>query len=245
MYIYYPSCNFQKLFPETAKKVRAYIETQPDVKIAGCCHKTADAPQAGDVIVTVCMSCMRGLDEVRADISLFERLLTREDFSWPDLRGQVFTLQDCFRARGKHDLHRAVRECLNRTGATVVEMPMNRDEETYDGTFLLHAPLKDSSSACSPEGSSVRASASSSGQAKITLKPSTSRYFVTRRSGREISGLVSGICFQTAALYCGRLMGPNSRSKIACSSFSSMLSLRRGAERGTSLGLDRTLSRCI
>ena len=143
MYIYYPSCNFQKLFPETAKKVRAYLETQPDVKIAGCCHKTADAPQAGDVIVTVCMSCMRGLDEVRADIpsiSLFELLLTREDFSWPDLRGQVFTLQDYFRARGKHDLHSAVRECLVRTGATVVEMPMNRDEETYDGTFLLHAP---------------------------------------------------------------------------------------------------------
>ena len=147
MYIYYPSCNFQKLFPDTARRIQAYFETQPDVKIALCCHKTADWPQAGDVIVTVCMSCMRTLAEVRPDvraISLFELLLTRDAFSWPDLRGQVFTLQDCFRARGLHDLHAAVRECLVRTGATVVEMPMNRDEETYDGTFLLHAPYPQS-----------------------------------------------------------------------------------------------------
>lgn len=143
MYIYYPSCNFQKLFPETARRIRAYLETQHDVTVAGCCHATSDVPRADDVIVTVCMSCMRVLDELRSDvhaISLFELLLTRSDFPWPDLRGQVFTLQDCFRARGKHGLQAAVRECLIRTGATVIEMPMNRDEETYDGAFLLHAP---------------------------------------------------------------------------------------------------------
>ena len=143
MYIYYPSCNFQRLFPETAKRVRAYLETQPDVRIAGCCHATYAAAQAGDVIVTVCMSCMRILDERRKDVkgvSLYELLLTRGDFPWPDLRGQVFTLQDCFRARGKHALHSAVRECLIHTGATVIEMPCSRDEETFDGVFLWRAP---------------------------------------------------------------------------------------------------------
>ena len=143
MYVYYPSCNFQKLFPETAAKVRAYLETQADVKIAGCCHVTNDVPQAGDVIVTVCLSCMRGLDEMRPDIeqiSLFEFLLTREDFAWPDFGGEAVVLQDCFRARGKTGLQDAVRECLRRSGAKIIELANNRDAADFDGSFLLHAP---------------------------------------------------------------------------------------------------------
>lgn len=143
MYVYYPSRNYQKWFPDTAAHVRAYLETQPDVRIAGCCHLTQSAPQTGDVIVTVCMTCMRGLDEMRPDIpqiSLMEFLLTRRDFPWPDLRGETITLQDCFRARGKTSLQDAARECLRRMNARIVEMPDSRDAETYDGTFLFHGP---------------------------------------------------------------------------------------------------------
>lgn len=143
MYIYYPSCNFQKLFPETAGRIRKYLETQEDVRIAGCCHLTADLPQTGDTVVTVCMSCMRVLDEVREDvpgISLFELLLTRKDFPWPGLNGRKYLLQDCFRARGKRALQDAVRECLRRTGAEFREVLPDRDEADWDGSFLLHEP---------------------------------------------------------------------------------------------------------
>ncbi len=120
------------------------MDSQPDVRIAGCCKATQELPEPGDIIVTVCMSCMHLLEEMRSDIrqvNLFEFLLKRGDFPWPDLRGQVFTLQDCFRARGKHGVHDAVRECLAHTGADIVEMPRNRDEETYCGTFMLHDPF--------------------------------------------------------------------------------------------------------
>ena len=144
MYIYYPSCNFQRFFPETAKKIRAYLNTQSDVKIAGCCHKTSDLPVAGDTIMTICMSCMHVLEERRPDIpgiSLLQYLLQKEDFAWPDFDGQKMTLQDCFRARGYHKLQDAVRECLRRMHVEIIEMPHNRDEETYDGNFLLHPPF--------------------------------------------------------------------------------------------------------
>ena len=47
-YIYYPSCNFQRMFPETAGKIRNYLNTQADVVIAGCCHRTADLPENRD-----------------------------------------------------------------------------------------------------------------------------------------------------------------------------------------------------
>ena len=137
------SCNFQKRFPETAAKVRAYLETQADVRIAGCCHVTNDVPQAGDVIVTVCLSCMRTLLELRPEIpqiSLFELLLTRTDLSWPDLHGEALTVQDCFRARGRHELQDAVRECLKRLNAVPVELEANRDAADFDGSFLLHDP---------------------------------------------------------------------------------------------------------
>ena len=112
--------------------------------IAGCCKMTQGLPKADDIIVTICMSCMHMLAEMRPEvrcISLYEFLLTREDFRWSDLHGHVYTLQDCFRARGKHGLQDAVRDCLDRTGAEIIEMPFNRDEETYCGTFMLHEPF--------------------------------------------------------------------------------------------------------
>ena len=68
MYIYYPSCNFQRFFPETARKIRAYLEAQPDVTIAGCCKVTQDLPKHGDTIITICMSCMHLLKEMCPDI---------------------------------------------------------------------------------------------------------------------------------------------------------------------------------
>lgn len=143
MYIYYPSCNFQKQFPATAKAVRAYMSGREDVKVAGCCHVTGGLPEAEDTILTVCMSCDRVLAELRPEIprkSLFEFLLDQPDFPWPNLNGEEITLQDCFRGRGRHGLQDAARECLRRMNAKIVEMPRNRDEEEFDGSFRFHEP---------------------------------------------------------------------------------------------------------
>ena len=143
MYIVYPSCNFVKYFPDTADRIKTYLETQEDVRIAGCCHLTSDIPSDDDIIVTIGMSCMRGLDEIRPDIpqiSFFEFMLTRKGFKWPDLHNEKITVQDCFRARGKHSLQDSVRRCLELCNAIPVEMDNNRDEETFDGSFLFHDP---------------------------------------------------------------------------------------------------------
>lgn len=143
MYIYYPSCNFTRLFPETEKRIRAYFETQPDVRIVGCCKPDRDKACEGDVIVTVCNSCMRLLEEMRPDIpqiSLFELLLQRDDFSWPEHEGERILLQDCFRAREKHNMQDAVRACLEKMHYQILEMDENRDEASFDGSYLLRDP---------------------------------------------------------------------------------------------------------
>ena len=140
MYIYYPSCNFQRIYPETAAKIRAYLSGQADVDVAGCCRVTKATPRPGDVIVTVCMTCALCLAETRPDIaqiSLYELMLTREDFSWPDLHGEELAVQDCFRARGRHALHDAVRACLARMNARPIELDACRDRADFDGAFLL------------------------------------------------------------------------------------------------------------
>jgi|GEM_PF-445770 len=141
MYIYFPSCNFQKQFPDTARKIRSWLSTQPDVTIAGCCKATYSLPAPGDTIVTICLSCMHLLEEARPDvphISFFEFLLTRNDFPWPDMHLEDITIQDCFRARHHHALQSAVRECLQRINANIIEMDHNKDDELYDGSFLFH-----------------------------------------------------------------------------------------------------------
>lgn len=143
MYIFYPSCNFKRFFPETAERIKDYLATQPDVIYADCCHKTNSIPKPGDIIVTVCMSCYRGLAEIRPDIEQIgfaEFMLTRKDFVWPDHSGEELTIQDCFRARGLHSLQDSARTCLAKMNYSVVEMENNRDEELFDGNFLLHDP---------------------------------------------------------------------------------------------------------
>ena len=143
MYIFYPSCNFQKRFPETAAVIREYMQKQKDVRIAGCCQKTFDLPKEGDIIITVCNSCMHLLNELCPgipQISLYEFMLGRTDFVWPDYKNTEMTIQDCFRARGMHALQDAVRTCAQKMHIQYVEMKDNRDGEMYDGSFLLHEP---------------------------------------------------------------------------------------------------------
>ena len=144
MFVYYPSCNFKRANPEAAKRIADWMAAWPDVRVTGCCHLPASRPEPGETLVTVCMSCMRMLTEEHPDLahlSLFEFILTRPDFPWPDLRGRTFVLQDCFRARGCHGIHEAVRTCLERTGAEIAELPENRDAADWDGPFLLHEPF--------------------------------------------------------------------------------------------------------
>jgi len=143
VYWYYPSCNFQRLFPGTAAKIRAYMETQADVRVAGCCHVTNGQPAQGDSIVTVCTSCTHILRELRSDVpvmSLYAFMLTRGGFTWPDHSGERAALQDCFRARGDRALQDDVRACLALMGMDIAEVPPCRDEADFDGAFLLRRP---------------------------------------------------------------------------------------------------------
>ena len=148
MYHYFPSCNFTRQFPEASRFLSEYTASHYGMIVEGCCRPSHKNLQEGDVAVTVCQNCSIIIREqlgIRADqpnpsideISIFELLCEDDEFPWPDLHGEAITLQDCFRAKDKPALHEAVRKCLRRMNAQIVELPENRENSLFCGSFLM------------------------------------------------------------------------------------------------------------
>lgn len=139
MFVYYPSCTFRKLLPDTAKIVIDYL--QKDLKIAGCCRAPQAAVGEQDTAVVICGSCRSTLENRAAVISLWEYLLSREDFVWPDYQGLEVNVQDCWRNREQPAVCHAVRKILEKMHIKVVPISESFAEADFCGT--LHYTVKD------------------------------------------------------------------------------------------------------
>lgn len=151
-YHYFPSCNFTHFFPQESEKVKHYLSERFGAEIVTCCHKSRNDFPIEDTALTICQSCSLMVRERESalgkaiepfqtrEINVFELLAQDELFPWPDLQGEEITLQDCFRAKDKPQLLDAVRTCLHKMNATIIELPDNRDKCLYDGRFLLRKP---------------------------------------------------------------------------------------------------------
>lgn len=143
MTVYFPSCNFTKACPETSRAIQKYLRERHGMRIAGCCrpgHKTL-AP--GDTAVTVCHTCSAILRENvpgTEEISLLQFLDRDPHFPFPDLMGEPIAIQDCWRVRDNAALQDAARSLLRKMNAHVVELPKNRAEADFCGTFR-YSPL--------------------------------------------------------------------------------------------------------
>lgn len=118
----FPSCQFRAAHPETAAKIRDYLKQRWNAETTGCCRGEG-LIQAGDKLVTVCLSCTAILKERFPScsvITLYDLLERDCEFLWPDARGQAVTLQDCARADDR--LRHQVRGLLRKMNYTVHEM---------------------------------------------------------------------------------------------------------------------------
>lgn len=151
-YLYWPSCNFPKFFPDTAPLVDDYMAKHYGAELMECCHFNASTFDMDKTAVTICMSCAlmvreRGGEKTEVpikELNIFELLCDDDSFPWPDLKGEKITLQDCFRAKDNRNIQDAVRKCLKRMNAEIVELPDNRENCRYDGRFLLRDASSDS-----------------------------------------------------------------------------------------------------
>ena len=117
VYVYFPSCKFQAQYPETAKRIKAFLEER-SVRVTGCCRQNYDKLAPEDQPITVCQTCRIIVGDNNPEqkpISLFEYLDALEDVRWPDHSGEAITVQDCFRA-----------------------LQYAEEERTYDGAFLYN-----------------------------------------------------------------------------------------------------------
>lgn len=161
---YIASCVFTSQFPELSYKIQKYIETRFSMPIVRCCfpkYKLKEfeekmpegllrdtwsslpdcAPfEPGDTVYSLCHNCSNIIEETHPDVtikSLWELILNDSRFPFPDYSGMKVTVQDCWRARERHDEQDAVRELLKKMNILYVEAPQNRENTRYCGSSLL------------------------------------------------------------------------------------------------------------
>ncbi|MGI6201283.1 MAG: hypothetical protein ACOYJA_10970 [Christensenellales bacterium] len=139
MEIYFPSCNYAKAHPQTAKRIMDYMRRR--MPVAGCCRYDRKAYGPEDCGIVNCQACREVLAPKLAIRSIWEFLDAQEDFPWPDYQGLTVNLQDCWRDRHQPQVHRAVRSLLGRMGVSIVEIAQNRERATFCGN--LHVEPQD------------------------------------------------------------------------------------------------------
>lgn len=141
--IYFPSCNFTKASPETAKKLRAYMKEK--MPVAGCCRCDKTPYPPGDTALYFCQACRETLEQKPENRlvlqNLFVWLNAQEDFPWPDRRGLTVNVQDCWRDRNHPEIFEAVRSCLRKMGVSILEMEENREKSVFCGNLHFEPRL--------------------------------------------------------------------------------------------------------
>lgn len=127
---YFPSCNFQQIFPVLSKKIQSNLL---QLKMVKCCREDAGYLKKEDRAVAVCTNCILILKE-RTEaqvVSLYDVILHDEKFIFPDLIGQEFVIQHC--AKSDDTLKNNIESIMIKMGATI-ELS---SEKKYCGTQFM------------------------------------------------------------------------------------------------------------
>lgn len=138
MLFYYPSCNYTRFSPEGSKRIKEYLSKKYEIKIQGCCRPGHKELAADDTAITICQSCSiicRENVPQAKEISIWEVMDKDQEFKWPDLKGERITIQDCWRAKGKEELYKAVRSIMRKMNIEIVELEDNYDKTEFCGVF--------------------------------------------------------------------------------------------------------------
>lgn len=121
-------------------KVNEYTEAIPSVAR----DRWAATPHShrfgeGDTVVNICHNCSAVIEEQWPEVkrlSLWELILSDDQFQYPDYHGEAMTLQDCWRSYDHGEEQEAVRQLLRKMNISIVELPENRAATRFCGTSL-------------------------------------------------------------------------------------------------------------
>ena len=124
-YAFAPGCALMLYKPQLAAKIHTVLsEIVGEVLLyTDCCHHDVALPD-GICIINVCPGCNRRFKAKRAGIttvSLWEILMERDGFAYPDYGGMEMAVHDACPTRTETQVHAAVRTLLERMNIKVLE----------------------------------------------------------------------------------------------------------------------------
>jgi hypothetical protein len=142
--LFMPSCNNSLAYTRSAQRLGRYLLDRGFVDgVSGCCKPGGphhdEIPDDAEIVV-VCNTCAGIVEEsmqCSSVVNAFELLLEDRTFEYPDYGGERITVQDCWRACGRHGLHDAVRKLLRNMNLVPVELEENRDRSRFCGLTTL------------------------------------------------------------------------------------------------------------
>nr|WP_314464425.1 hypothetical protein [uncultured Clostridium sp.] len=157
---YVASCFFTLMYPELSKKIQHYIGIRHNIQSVRCCMKNERIKeyaesnmsepnkeswcalsntarwQAGDIAYTICHNCSNIVEKANKgvkSVSLWELVLTDEQFEYPDYSGMQVTIQDCWRSKDRLDEQLAIRNLLEKMNIKYIELEENFHKTLFCG----------------------------------------------------------------------------------------------------------------
>ncbi len=164
---YIASCVFSSQFPELSLKIQKYVMERHNVRIVRCCvprykltefeGKMPDGryrnswcalPDSGafapeDDVYSLCHNCNNIIEEMHPGVrvhSLWELIDQDLYFRIPDYAGIRMTVQDCWRAKGRMDEQKAVRNLLRKMNIEAVELHDDSKEDFCGASLYRSQP---------------------------------------------------------------------------------------------------------
>ena len=159
---YVAGCVFTEEYPALSEKICAYVRERFKMPIIRCCvdkYKVSEFEQrisadfwrelehfkkfpADSTMISICHNCSAIFEERHPEIhceSIWELILSDENFQYKNFHGEKISVQDCWRSKENFIEQEAVREILRRMNFEVVEMPENHAETKFCG-YSLYQP---------------------------------------------------------------------------------------------------------
>lgn len=159
---YISACVFTSKHPQISALLQKYARDRHALEIVRCCvpnYKTKEFTkqmesgrrkdwealpdsadfESGDTVYSVCHNCLAILQETKPGVnakSIWELILEDKDFRYPDYKGQVISIQDCWRSRENKAEQAAVRQLLANMNFDVRELPENHEHTDFCGVSL-------------------------------------------------------------------------------------------------------------
>lgn len=133
MDIFFPSCNFTKASPKTAKMIRDYFKER--MSVAGCCLYDKKEYTNDDTAFVLCQACRGQLESKINTKTIWEYLDEDPNFIFPNYKHQKMYLQDCFRDKDHPEVHQAIRNLCKKMNIDIIEIENNKEKSTYCGTL--------------------------------------------------------------------------------------------------------------